>query len=65
MSYALVGDTVNTASRLEGLAKTYNADIILSQTTHNLLTGSYVTKQLEPVKVKGKDEDLIVFKLLS
>jgi len=65
MSYALVGDTVNTASRIEGLAKTYNADIILSQTTHSLLTGRYVTKQLDPVRVKGKDDDLIVYKLLS
>ena len=65
MSYGLVGDTVNTASRIEGLAKTYETDIILSQTTQNLLTGSYVTKQLEPVKVKGKDEGLIIYKLLS
>jgi adenylate cyclase len=65
MSYALVGDTVNTASRIEGLTKTYKTDIILSQTTHNLLTGSYVTKQLEPVKVKGKDEGVIIYKLLS
>jgi adenylate cyclase len=65
MSYALVGDTVNTASRIEGLTKTYETDIILSQTTHSLLTGSYVTEQLEPVKVKGKDDGLIVYKLLS
>ncbi len=65
MSYALVGDAVNTASRIEGLTKTYETDIILSQTTHNLLTGSYVTKQLAPVKVKGKDEGLIIYKLLS
>ena len=63
MSYALVGDTVNTASRIEGLTKTLGADIILSQTTHSLLTGSYRTEQLPPVRVKGKDEDLIVYRL--
>ncbi len=65
MSYALVGNTVNTASRLEGLTKTHNLDIIISQTTHSLLTGSYVTKQLGPVRVKGKDDNLIVYTLLS
>ncbi|MBU3952475.1 MAG: adenylate/guanylate cyclase domain-containing protein [Proteobacteria bacterium] len=65
MSYALVGDTVNTASRIEGLTKVYDTDIILSQTTHNLLIGSYATKQLAPVRVKGKDDDLIVYTLLS
>ncbi len=65
LSYALVGDTVNTASRIEGLTKTYACDIILSQTTYNLLTGSYTTTQLAPVKVKGKEDELIVYKLLS
>ncbi|HCY88365.1 MAG TPA: hypothetical protein DHV36_24725 [Desulfobacteraceae bacterium] len=65
MSYALVGDTVNTASRIEGLAKTFGADIILSQTTHSLLTGSYNTQQMAPVRVKGKGEEIIVYKLLS
>ena len=65
MSYALVGDTVNSASRIEGLTKNYQCDIILSQTTYNLLTGSYKTQQLAPVKVKGKEDELIVYKLLS
>ncbi len=65
MSYGLVGDTVNSASRIEGLTKDYGCDIILSQTTYNLLTGSYNTVQLAPVKVKGKKDELIVYKLLS
>jgi class 3 adenylate cyclase len=65
MSYSLVGDTVNSASRIEGLTKDYKCDIILSQTTYNLLTGSYNTQQLAPVKVKGKEDGLIVYKLLS
>lgn len=65
LSYALVGDTVNTASRIEGLTKTHACDIIVSQTTYNLLTGSYNTTQLPPVKVKGKEDELIVYKLLS
>lgn len=65
MSYALVGDTVNSASRIEGLTKNFGCDILLSQTTYNLLTGSYKTVQLEPVKVKGKKDGLIIYKLLS
>lgn len=65
MSYALVGDTVNTASRLEGLTKDYGVDIIISQTTCNLLTGSYCTEQLPPVTVKGKKEGLMIYRLIS
>jgi class 3 adenylate cyclase len=64
MSYSLVGDTVNTASRIQELTREYDCDIVLTQTTHNLLTGSYRTCQLEPVKVKGKNEGLIIYKLL-
>ncbi len=64
MSYALVGDTVNSASRIEGLTKQYACDIIISQTTFNLLTESYDTRQLAMVKVKGKEDELIIYKVL-
>jgi adenylate cyclase len=64
MSYSLIGDTVNTASRIEGLTKEYGCDIIISQTTFNLLTESYDTMQLDRVKVKGKEDKLIIYKLL-
>ncbi|MGD8367766.1 MAG: adenylate/guanylate cyclase domain-containing protein [Desulfobacterales bacterium] len=64
MSYALVGDTVNSASRIEGLTRQYDCDIIISQTTLNLLTESYPTTQLAAVKVKGKEDELIINKLL-
>ncbi len=63
MSYALVGDTVNSASRIEGLAKEYGCDIIISQTTYNLLTESYDIEPLDRVKVKGKENELIIYKL--
>jgi len=63
MSYALVGDTVNSASRIEGLTKQYQCDIIISQTTFNLLADAYDTEQLAQVKVKGKEDELIIYKV--
>jgi adenylate cyclase len=63
MSYALVGDTVNTASRIEGLTKEYGCDIIISQTTYNLLVEPYDAKPLDRVRVKGKENELIIYKL--
>lgn len=65
VSYALVGDTVNLASRIEGLTKDFSTDIILTQTTHDLLTRSFRTEQLPAVKVKGKKEEIIIYKLLE
>ncbi len=64
MSYSLVGDTVNSASRIEGLTKEYGCDTIISQTTFNLLTESYDTKPLDRVKVKGKENEIIIHQLL-
>jgi adenylate cyclase len=64
MTYALVGDTVNSASRIEGLTRQYDCDIIISQTTLNLLTESHPTTQLAAVTVKGKADELIINKLL-
>ena len=64
-SYALVGDTVNLASRIQGLTKEFSCDVILSQTTRDLITGTFQMEQLSAVKVKGKSQDVIVYKLLG
>jgi adenylate cyclase len=64
-SYALVGDTVNLASRIQGLTKDFSCDVILSQTTHDLITGVYRTEPLSPIKVKGKSQDVMLYKLFG
>lgn len=65
ISYALIGDTVNLASRIEGLTKQFSSDILLSQTSHDLLTGSFSTQQLAAVNIKGKKEEVMIYKLLD
>jgi adenylate cyclase len=64
-SYALVGDTVNLASRIQGLTKEFSCDTILSQTTHDLMTGVYRMEPLSPMKVKGKSRDVMLYRLLG
>ncbi len=64
-SYALVGDTVNLASRIQGLTKEFSCEVILSQTTHDLITGTYAMEPLSAVKVKGKSQDVMIYKLLG
>ena len=65
ISYALVGDTVNLASRIQGLTREFSCDIIFSQTTNSLLTGNFIAEQLSAVNVKGKKEKVLIYKLID
>lgn len=51
---SLTGDTVNTASRMESAAPT--GSILVTDATRALLGDSFVTEQVDPLRVKGKSE---------
>ena len=64
LAYDLVGDTVNLASRIQGLTKKFKADILISATTKAALTKNFAIKKLPSIKVKGKTEPLDLFRVL-
>lgn len=61
LSYTVMGDTVNLASRLEGVAKP--GQILVSRDTYRQTHESFNFVALEPVMVKGKREPISVFEL--
>jgi adenylate cyclase len=63
--YTAMGDAVNLTSRLEGLSKNYETDIIISENTYQLVKHKFNCNKLGKVKVKGKKKPITIYALIS
>jgi adenylate cyclase len=71
--YAVIGDVVNTASRLESYDKTLcdpdllpnRCRILIGAPTHELLKGLFVSKEIGLLQVKGKVNKVPVFHIID
>ncbi len=63
--YGAVGDPVNLASRLEGLNKIYGTEIIISGYTAELVAGAFRLRELDLVRVKGREQALPIYELIG
>ncbi len=65
LNYTAMGDSVNLASRLEGLNAAYGTRILVSAATRSLLGEAFVTRRIDRVAVKGKSRGVEVVELVS
>jgi adenylate cyclase len=65
LDYTVIGDTVNLASRLESATKQYGAKILLSEMSVRELKHPATLRELDLIRVKGKDRPVAVYESLG
>lgn len=65
LDFTVIGDTVNTASRLEGFTKVMGCPVVASRTVVDLAGPGVVTGKSELAQVKGKSEPVPALEILG
>jgi len=65
LSWTVMGDHVNLASRLEGMTKEYHCQIIVSEYTYVQIQDAFVCRELDRIRVKGKLQPVAIYELMG
>jgi len=65
MNYSVLGDSVNLASRVEGVNKNYGTHVIITHSTYKQVSDRFVCRLLDIVAVKGKTEGVKIYELIG
>ncbi len=63
MEYTVIGNTVNTASRIEASTKAFGADLLISDTVIEKIGEDFKTELAGAAEVRGRSEALKMFKV--
>jgi adenylate cyclase len=64
-NYTAIGDSINTASRLEGANKIYQTQIVVSETVYQQIKNQFYVRLLDFVSLLGRDEPLYIYELMA
>ncbi len=64
-SYTVIGDEVNLGQRLESLTKTYQAKILISESTYLEVKNEFIAREVDNVRVKGKNRAVKIYELIA
>jgi adenylate cyclase len=61
MDYTMMGDTVNTAARLEGVNKIYGTYTLIGEMTFRAVGSRIFSSEIDTISVVGKDEPFTIY----
>ena len=64
-NYTMIGDSVNLASRLEGVNKMYGTSIVMSEETVELSKNKIIARELDAIRVKGKSRPVRIYEVIA
>ncbi len=65
MDYTMMGDTVNTAARLEGVNKIYGNYTLMCENTYQKAKNSIAAREIDAIKVVGKTEPITIYEVIG
>jgi adenylate cyclase len=63
--YTAMGDTMNLASRLEGVCKQYGIHNLASEETHSRVRDEILAREVDLIRVVGKKQPVRIFELVG
>lgn len=65
MNYSILGDSVNLASRVEGINKVYGTRLTVTQDTYDKVSDHFLFRPLDIVAVKGKKKGIALYEMIG
>ncbi len=65
ISYTVIGDTVNLASRIEALNKPFGTDLLITEDAYQKTKGMFTVEPMKKITVKGKAEPLQIYAVIG
>jgi len=65
LNYTLMGDHVNLGARLEGINKQYGTNVIVSENTWAEIRDQAIGRELDLIRVKGKQRPILIYELVD